>query len=160
MFLARFFASSSYLVRGGSMLPALADGQRVLVDTRAYRHAPPARGDTVVFRHRLPGQRRPVTSVKRVVGLPGEHVHIKEGRVHINGTPLGEPHAWERTFAAEGMPGQWVLDQGQVFLLGDNREDSYDSRRLGPVESAHIVGRVWLRCWPLSRWGRVPGTLG
>ncbi len=151
----RLFTSTSYVVRGKSMQPALVDGQRILVDTRAYNQSTPRRGDLVYFRHHVPGAQATSTSVKRIIGLPGEHVQLAEGRVLIDGSPFREPYAQGATHAPYGQAAQWLLDAGQVFLLGDNRADSLDSRRLGPVQTNDLVGRVWFRYLPLSCWGKI-----
>lgn len=153
--MARVLTSLSFVVGGDSMRPALRHGQRVLVDTRAYQHAPPARGDVVLFWHRLPGQRERIPSLKRVVGLPEEHVQVQGGKVYVDGAPLLEPYASFTPPPEVGLASQWVVGEVQYFLLGDNRGDSYDSRRLGPVEAGDILGKAWLRCWPPWAWGRV-----
>lgn len=151
----RMLTSLSFAVRGDSMRPALLHGQRVLVDTRAYQHAPPSRGDIVLFWCRLPGQRERILSLKRVVGLPREHLQLREGRAYLDGAPLLEPYAPSTPPPEAGLPSQWVLGDGQYILLGDNRADSYDSRRLGPVDASDLLGRAWLRYWPPWAWGRV-----
>ncbi|MBI4202790.1 MAG: signal peptidase I [Chloroflexi bacterium] len=148
-------SSIAITVHGHSMAPALRHGQRVLVDGDAYRDAPPARWDIVVFRQRLPGRTQYVNSIKRVAGLPGEHVEVSTNGLLINGATLEDPYAGHSRSILEGTPTQWIVNQAQVFLLGDNRTDSYDSRRLGPVDTADIIGKVWLRWWPLAAWGRV-----
>jgi signal peptidase I len=151
----RVFTSLSFILRGDSMRPALRDGQRVLVDTRAYQHTHPARGDVVLFWSRLLGQRERILSLKRVVGLPGEHLQIEDGKVYLDGAPLLEPYALSTPPPEAGLPSQWVIGEGQYFLLGDNRRDSYDSRRLGPVDAGDLLGKAWLRYWPPWAWGRI-----
>ncbi|MBI2172573.1 MAG: signal peptidase I [Chloroflexi bacterium] len=151
----RMLTSLSFVVRGDSMRPALRDGHRILVDTRAYQHAPPARGDVVLFWRRLLGQRERIPSIKRVMGLPGEHLQMREGKVYLNGAPLWEPYAPSTPPPEAGLPSQWVVGAGQYFLLGDNRGDSYDSRRLGPVDAGDLLGVAWLRYWPPWAWGRI-----
>ncbi|MBI4312753.1 MAG: signal peptidase I [Chloroflexi bacterium] len=148
-------SSTRFLVQGNSMSPALHNGDAILVDTRAYRRSPPERGDVVLFEHREPGQAVLVYSVKRIVGLPGEHLLLQDGRVLVNGVPLPEPQAGATPTQAAHLPTQWFVAEGQCFLLGDNRADSLDSRRLGPVDAGDIVGRAWWRYWPPRRWGRV-----
>lgn len=151
----RLFTSTSYIVRGKSMLPTLADGQRTRVDTRIYQQSIPQRGDIVVFQHRIPGKEGTEASVKRIVGLPGEHVRLAGGHVLIDGILLNESYALGATQAPEGQATQWLLDAGQWFLLGDNRADSLDSRRLGPVQTEDLVGKVWFRYLPLSQWSKI-----
>ena len=93
--------------------------------------------------------------MKRVVGLPGEEVQVKGGRVFVNGTALGEPY---RTPTGEEVAlarrdGAWSLSVDEYFLLGDNRQDSLDSRAFGPVPRASVLGRVWYRSSQKGRTG-------
>ncbi|MBI4338902.1 MAG: signal peptidase I [Chloroflexi bacterium] len=148
----RIARAACVTVQGNSMVPALGPGHRVLVDCRAYRDAPPARGDVVLFRHHLPEMG---DFLKRIVALPGEHVHLKEGQVFINGVALEERYASSPTAAPPGTPSQWFVGEGQYFVLGDNRGDSYDSRRFGPVDAGQILGKAWLRLWPPRAWGSI-----
>ncbi|MCS7224328.1 MAG: signal peptidase I, partial [Armatimonadetes bacterium] len=109
---------------------------------------PPERGAIVFFQDPTDAQG---WMVKRVVGLPGEIVAVFGGRVFINGQPLQEPYARGPT---PGM-GLWKVPDDGVFVLGDNREVSDDSRTFGPIEMSLIEGKIGWRIWPLSRWGRV-----
>ena len=134
------------------MQPALASRQHLLVDRLAYRFQSPARGDVVVLRDPAqPG----VHCVKRIVGLPGEHVRMEMGRVLINESPLDEPYAAGRDAAETPFPRQWLLDKDEYLVLGDQRQDSRDSRAFGPVRRGDVVGRVWLRYWPPRAWRRL-----
>lgn len=137
-----------YLVRGWSMAPTLLHGQRVLV--RRLGRAPLRRGDIVVLREPTA---EGVESVKRIVGLPGERVEVRGGRATVDGRALDEPYLLGG--GGDGPEGSWRAGEGEHFVLGDNRVRSIDSRTYGPVRREHIVGRVWLCCWPPSRWGRV-----
>ena len=127
-------------VNGDSMLPALRHGQWVWVDRRAFRNALPQRFDVVRFEDpSRPGR----WAIKRVVGLPGEHVVLERGRLIIDSRALDEPHLprphedWEYH--------EWQLKEREYAVLGDNRAASTDSRRYGPVRRAVILGRVLLR---------------
>ncbi|MDO8750125.1 MAG: signal peptidase I [Dehalococcoidia bacterium] len=143
--IGRWLSSTRFLVEGDSMQPALASRQHLLVDRMAYRFQSPARGDVVVLRDPAqPG----VHCVKRIVGLPGEHVRMEMGRVLINESPLDEPYAAGRDVAETPFPRQWLLDQDEYLVLGDQRQHSRDSRAFGPVRRGDVVGRVWLRYWP------------
>lgn len=150
---ARLLCSRRFVVDGDSMEPGLADGQRFLVDRLVYRFLPPARGDVVVLRDPAqPG----VHCVKRIVGVPGEHVQMEMGRVFVGGRPLDEPYAMGQEIAATPFPRQWLLDRDEYFVLGDRRQGSRDSRAFGLVRRGDVVGRVWLRYWPPGAWKR-PG---
>ena len=135
------------------MGPVVSEGQRLMVNRLAYHRSPPRRGDLVLVRDPVePG----MWYVKRIIGLPGEHVQMDGDNVSINGEALEEPYAHGRNGAASPFPNQWVPDEAEYFVLGDRRQDSRDSRTFGPVESGQIIGKVWVRYWPPSVWGR-PG---
>ena len=128
------------------MTPTLQPGDYVLVD-RSRR--PDFRGDIAVFEH---PDRRAFFLVKRVIGLPGEHLTIESGRVLIDGTPLSEPWTSDDT----GPDGSWVLGLEQAFVLGDARRlSSGDSREIGPLPVEHLGMKIVFRYWPLERIGPV-----
>ena len=152
----RYFVVQPFYVNGQSMEPTFDNNEYLLVDELSYQLpanvAKPTRGDVVVFRYpRDPSK----FFIKRLIGLPGETVSIAGGHVkisnaeHPDGFVLNEPYL-------NGQPtsGDYTVPvaQDEYFLLGDNRGQSLDSRVFGPVTHAHIVGRVWLRALPLSRW--------
>lgn len=143
------FLAQATRVEGQSMEPNLHDNQRLIIEKVSYYVHPPRRGDIVVLR--LPN-RRSDPLIKRVIGLPGETVEIRDGRVLINGEALDEPYLSISTYA--GMPPQ-VVPEEQVFVLGDNRGFSNDSRSFGFVPFSDIVGRAWFRYWPLDEVGPV-----
>ena len=124
-------------VRGDSMAQALRDGQWVLVDRRAYRRRPPARFDIVRFED---PSRPGAWSVKRIVGLPGEQIALRDGQLTINGQPVREPHV--DASIADAETHEWRPGPRQYVVLGDNRLRSTDSRRYGPVPLSAIRGRV------------------
>jgi signal peptidase I len=127
-------------VNGDSMLPALRHGQWVWVDRRAFRNAPPQRFDVVRFEDpSRPGR----WSVKRVAGLPGEHVVLDRGQLAVNGSAVVETHA--PPAPDDAGYDEWQLKEGEYVVLGDNRPASTDSRRYGPVRREAIMGRVLLR---------------
>ncbi|MCS7206777.1 MAG: signal peptidase I [Dehalococcoidia bacterium] len=142
--LLAFLRARRVVVRGWSMAPTLLPGDYLLVDTSAYRSAPPQRGDIVVVRdphhpHRL--------LVKRVVALPGE-------KVEEAGEGVLRPAEDGNGGAAPG-PRSWTLGEGEYFLRGDGEPFSRDSRVFGPVRREAILGRAWLVYWPLHRWQRL-----
>jgi signal peptidase I len=140
-----FLAQGTY-VHGQSMEPNLHTDQRLIIEKLSYRLHWPRRGDIVVIR--LDEYEIPL--IKRVVGLPGETVEIRDNRVYIDGRVLAEAYLTEvsqRNYGPVPVP----LDH--VFVLGDNRKTSSDSRAFGPVPCERILGRAWLSYWPLDEIG-------
>lgn len=142
-------AVQNYRIEGPSMEPNLHQGQFLLVNRLAYRLEQPERGDIVVFRH--PGSRRR-DLIKRVVGLPNEQLEIVRGQVWINGKRLDEPYIPE--------PGSYshpptAIGPDQVFVMGDNRNNSSDSRRWGSLPLSNIIGKAVFCYWPPQLWGPV-----
>ena len=137
---------SLFLVRGDSMRPTLRDGDLIHVRRTPSKGASYRRGYIVVAEMpALSGDSSQLINVKRVVGLPGELVRVgRDGAVSIEGASLAEPYLVGAR-AASGPGLLWVCDDDEYFLMGDNRADSGDSRRFGPVPAANIIGRMWLR---------------
>lgn len=144
-FCTRLFRT--FRVEGVSMQPFLQHGHRVLVRSIIHQYCSPERRDTVIVQD-------PTSPsgyyVKRVIGLPGEHIFLRKGRVYVNGIALVEPYVVDDGEYSESLITRWILDCDEYFVLGDNRSDSRDSRRFGPVSSVQIVGKVVLRYWPLG----------
>lgn len=140
------FVARAFTVEGPSMMPTLEDGQRLLVDRLTYRFREPQRGDVVVFRY--PANPRE-HFIKRIIGLPGDEIRISRGRVFVNGVALEEPYLAGPMF---GSFGPVVVPPGRYFVLGDNRNNSEDSRdrRVGFVPRENLVGRAIWRYWPIS----------
>ncbi len=134
------------------MQPGLAHGEQILVDRLAFSSTPPSRGDVIVLLD--PGQPG-VHCVKRVIGLPGEHVRISNGIVLIDDRPLHEPYLAKPAPKDTPSPGQWLLWDGEYLVLGDFRQDSRDSRSFGPIDATHIIGKAWIRYWPLKAGPRI-----
>lgn len=145
-------ASTRFRVEGESMHPNLRDGQQVLVRKLERKGLALQRGAVVAVRH--PREQRRIF-IKRVVGLPGECLNLGEDAVYVNGNPLAELY-----LEAGGCPPgryarQWLVGEDEIFVLGDNRADSWDSRAFGPVPRNLVIGQVWWRCWPLRDWGPI-----
>ncbi len=138
------FLAQATRVEGQSMDPSLRDNERLIIEKITYRFRSPQRGDIVVLRR---PQRSVDPLIKRVIGLPGETVAIHDGLVYINGEPLSEPYLNQSTW---GSMAPVVVPEGHVFVMGDNRRSSNDSRAFGVVPLDDIVGRAWLRYWPPS----------
>lgn len=139
------FLAQATVVYGRSMEPNLFESQRLIIDKISYRLHGPQRNDIVVLN--LPEMDEML--VKRIVGLPGETVEIHSGNLFVNGVPVAEtfidhPDHYE-------LPAT-TLGPLNYFVLGDNRGNSNDSRSFGPVHRESIVGRVWLRYWPLRQF--------
>ena len=130
------------VVFGSSMEPLLSPYQRLVVEKVSYRFAPPAVGDVVVLD--IPNQRENL--IKRVIAAPGDTLEIVEGVVWVNG--IRRPEAYVQSRMEESLRLR-QLDDDEYFVMGDNRPNSHDSRNFGPVASDQIVGRAWLRYWPL-----------
>ena len=139
-----------YPVLGPSMEPQFSSGEYVVINTVAYRFAGPGRGDIVAFLHRSEGTEQ--TFIKRVIGLPGDSVSIDQGQVIVNGTPVQEPYVLHHDTHSMS---QITVAPGQLFVLGDNRPDSEDSRVFGPIAESDVVGRAIAIVWPLSRATRL-----
>jgi signal peptidase I len=147
--LINLFLAQATRVYGSSMEPNLHTDQRLVVEKVSYRLHSPHRGDVVVLR--MP-DRGPELLIKRIIGLPGETIEIRNGTVYINQQPLEEPYLVRRTGSTYGPT---VVPQGHVFVMGDNRGASNDSRVFGPVPIDRVVGRAWVSYWPLEFLGRV-----
>lgn len=151
----RYFLIQPFYVKGASMEPNFYDHEYLVIDELSYRFREPGRGDIVVFRYpKNPSQ----FFIKRVIGLPGETVTISKGQVkvsdpaHPGGVIVDESDYIPATMNTFGER-QVTLGPDEYYLLGDNREQSLDSRIFGPVKRSAIVGRVWLRGWPLDKLG-------
>jgi signal peptidase I len=144
------FATGRFRIEGPSMRPNLEEGQYLIVNKLVYRLHPPQRGDIIVFNHPRNTDR---DLVKRVIGLPGESVQIRDGQVYINETLLAEPYITYR--ATTRGPIQYQLGPDEYFVLGDNRPNSDDSRHWGALKRDQIVGKAWISYWPPNSWGGV-----
>ncbi len=140
-----------FRIEGQSMEPNLHDGEYVLIDKVSYALHSPERGDVIVFLR--PNER---DFIKRIIGIPGDTVEIRAGQVIVNGKVLDEPYLNQPT--RSDMPARMV-EAGRYFVLGDNRNNSSDSRSFGSIAAQDIVGRAWLVYWPPADWGIVPHHL-
>ena len=140
---------------GQSMEVTLSDGDRVLIDTFSYRVGSPKRNDVIAFRPN--GSDTAHTYIKRVIGLPGETVQIKDGMIYINGTVYLEKTDYP-AITSPGLASEEItLGVKEYFVLGDNRNNSEDSRfaDVGMVDADYIEGRVWLRFMPTDSFGLI-----
>ena len=146
----RLVSSRAYVIRGASMAPSLTPGDQVLVDMSAYSEGGPVRGDVVVFSSPGADVRQ---DIKRVVGVPGERVVMAEGMLHVDDQQVIEPYLGGLPSSVGLGESAWDLGAGEYLVLGDNRAHSRDSRDFGPIVEDRIVGRAWVRYWPISAWG-------
>lgn len=149
-FIIRTFLFENYRVVGHSMDPTLADGQFVVVNKLLYRLQDPQRGDIIVFRERGDDDRK---LIKRIVGLPGEMIEIRNGQVYINERLVNEPYVQNQ---ARRSYARTVIPEDHYFVMGDNRSNSSDSRNWGSLPRSKIVGKGWLTYWPPELWGLIP----
>jgi signal peptidase I len=157
------FVAQPYKVEQVSMENSLLPGQYVLVDKLTPRWTPYARGDIVVFdppeTWSTAGR---VPFIKRVIGLPGDRVELRDGHVFVDDVKFDEPYVFEDNGVSQasepspGGPTEWRVPDGDLFVMGDHREESADSRTFGPIPVGHVIGRAWLRYWPFDTIGILP----
>ena len=180
----KYYIGTPTLVQHTSMYPTLKSGERLLLN-RLYRtfKSVPQRGETITFEaptSKAESKENPVaiynnsqkgffknflyyvleigktSYIKRVIGLPGEHVEIKEGKVFINGEVLKENYLTEGLNTNEdGEYTDIIVPEDCIFVMGDNRSASMDSRSFGCIPISKIEGKVFLRFWPFNRWGNI-----
>ena len=148
--LINVFVGQATRVEGQSMEPNLHSEQRLVVEKLSYRFHGPQRFDIVVLK--MPSQGEELL-IKRVIGLPGETVEIQDGQVYVDGILLEEPFTDQSTHP--GRNGQVTVPPLHIYVMGDNRDRSNDSRSFGPVPIDNVVGRAWLSYWPLEQVGFV-----
>ena len=169
----------NFRVDGSSMEPTLHTGQYIMVNRLIYAHIDlnifsrwlpggenkeprlaylfhlPRRGDIIVFEYPRDTSR---DFIKRVIGLPGETVEIRDHQVYINGVPLEEPYLSDVARRQMSHMAPVKVPPNAVFVMGDNRGNSSDSRNWGPLPLDRIVGKAWFTYWPADRWGLIPNA--
>ena len=143
-------ATGRYRVQGHSMLPTLHEGEYLIINKLSYFLDEPRRGDIIVLHFPRDRSRE---YIKRVIGLPGDEIEITESVVTVNGVPLDEPYT---NGAAAYRSATWTVPQDQYFVMGDNRNNSSDSRSWSFLPRDDIVGKAWLIYWGIEDWGLVP----
>jgi len=153
----RYFLFKPFYVKGASMEPNFFDKEYLIIDELSYRLRAPERGEVVVFKY---PENPKEYFLKRIIGLPGERVKVAEGQItvynqeHPEGVVLNEPYLPKDLLTiGERIT---VLSEDQYFVLGDNRPNSFDSRRFGAVDKSLVVGRVFFRGWPFNRAEIIP----
>lgn len=146
LFLIIRFAAQSFRVDGESMEPGLHTDEFVLVDKVTYIFHAPQRGDVIVFHYPLDTRR---DFIKRIIGVPGDIVSTTSNSVIVDGQSLHEPYiSLPHNFAID----KWKLGPNQFFVMGDNRDNSLDSRSWGPLDRTYIIGKAIVVYWPLNNW--------
>ncbi len=148
LFVSINMISARIRVDGASMQPTLVSGEYVVINRLSYRLGSPQRGDIIVFHFpRDPKEEY----IKRLIGLPGDEVEVKNGSVYVNGQLLDESYLNVKM----DYYGTWRIPAGQLFVLGDNRNNSSDSHDWGTVPMDYVVGKAVLVYWPPPAWGLI-----
>lgn len=151
----RLFVVQSFFVVGISMQPSYENGDYLLVDKISYRFSKPNRGDVIVFKSPT---EKSETYIKRIIGLPYDTIVLRNDKVQILSEGAGSEIVIEEDYI-QGSTGKHLddgadmvvsLGEDEYFVMGDNRSDSWDSRFWGSLEESEILGKVWLRLWPVS----------
>ena len=157
---AQAFVVQPYQVQQPSMENTLMPDQYVLVDKLTHNFDDYHRGDIVVFNTPAGWAQDAAGTpfVKRIIGAGGDTVDIHGGHVYVNGNQLAEAYVFEDQ--TTDMPDKgsktWTLQPEQLFVMGDHRQESQDSRDFGPIEKTSVIGRAWIRYWPISQFGVIP----
>lgn len=150
--LIRYYLFKPFYVKGASMEPNFHEKEYLIIDELSFRFREPVRGEVIVFR--FPEDPKEYF-LKRIIGLPGETVKITEGKIFIYNIENPEGFELKESY----LPKELITEgdrtskvgENQLFVLGDNRPNSFDSRRFGPIDKSLVVGRAWLRGWPINK---------
>ena len=152
LYFAIDFCIGRFRVENVSMETTFTEGELVMVNKLNYKFSEPRRGDVVIFHAPTePGK----DYIKRLIGLPGDHIEIKDSQLYINGEAVEEPWLHE----AIEYEGEWDVPEGQYFVLGDNRNHSSDSHVWGCVPRENLIGNAFFRYWPLSHISVIKGGI-
>jgi signal peptidase I len=156
------FVAQPNEVKGTSMVPNFQNGEFLLTEKLSYQFGQPQRGDVVVFKAppSEPCAADECEYIKRIIGIPGDRVMIKDGQVYLNGKVLDQSFlptgvmTTEETYLQEGV--EMAVPDGQYLCFGDNRPNSRDGREFGPIDKKLIVGKVFFKYWPIGAIGLIP----
>jgi len=149
-FVIRLLIFQPFYIPSRSMVPALKPGDRIIVSKFDYWFKQPHRGEVIVFKYPV----NPDTDfVKRIIGLGGDTLAIRDNNLYIDGKKLEEPYLSQNLVMQDFGP--VTVPKGTLFMMGDNRNDSKDSRFWGPLDKDLIIGRAIIRFWPLNRMGLI-----
>lgn len=152
----RYFIAQPFIVSGASMDPTFHDGNYLIIDEISYRMNEPERGDVIVFRYPKDESKY---FIKRIIGLPGETVTIKKDEVTITSPEIARPFTIDESYIQVPFSSDVTqkLGEDEYFVMGDNRNNSLDSRMWGPLPKKDIIGRALVRLFPLNAIGLFPG---
>lgn len=152
----RIFIAQPFIVSGKSMYPTFDNRQYLIIDELSYRFRDPSRGDVIVF-HPPPNKKE--YYIKRIIGLPNETIKISDGKVKIINSDNPDGFTLDETYISVNLPEMppKILGSDEYFVMGDNRNASYDSRSWGPLDRDLIVGRAFIRLIPFNSAGFFPG---
>ncbi|MBI4067470.1 signal peptidase I [Candidatus Gottesmanbacteria bacterium] len=148
------FLFQPHEVKGGSMEPNFHDGEYILTDKISYRFKSPERGEVIIFKSPTNPD---IDYIKRIIGLPGDTLMVRDDSVYLNGKILTEPYIIDKTvilgsgFLTEGK--EISVSDDRYFVMGDNRGHSADSREFGPISKKSIIGKALIRYWPIPYFG-------
>ena len=146
------------IVHGSSMYPTLKDGDQLVVEKLSYRFGKPERFDVIVFNYYDSGNDTPVHYIKRVIGLPGETISIEGGKIYIDGEVLEETYGYydyQQIMEGYDFSEPTLIGENEYFVLGDNRNESLDSRKIGCIEESDIIGKAVFRLYPFQTIGTI-----
>ncbi|RSL34336.1 signal peptidase I [Salibacterium salarium] len=158
VFIVRTFFFANYMVHGESMMPTIENGERLIINKIGYEFSEPDRYDLIVFHANEESD-----YIKRVIGLPGDHIKYEDDTLYVNGQAQEEdfltPYksqvnngTFTNDFTLEGITDESTVPEGKIFVLGDNRRNSMDSRQLGFIDMEEIVGQANIRYWPVDEF--------
>jgi signal peptidase I len=148
--LVQFFLIKPFTIHQISMKPTLQEGDRILINRVIYHFRDPKRGDVVVFHSPV---KEGEDLVKRVVAVAEDRVAVHDGKLFLNGVAQEEPYLLEQNF--RGELAETTIPAGKVFVMGDNRNNSGDSRLFGPIDVSSIIGCAFATYWPIGSWGGI-----
>ncbi len=154
----RYFVAQPFIVSGASMDPTFADGQYIIVDQLTYKFNNATRGDVIIFRYAGDTSK---FFIKRIIGLPGETVKIAGNEIFIKKVGATEFEKLDEQDITKdfSFTAEWTLLPDELFVMGDNRKNSLDSRYFGPIKKDTIIGRAFVRLLPLTTIDYLPGKL-
>jgi len=155
IYLIHLFVITIFVVDGASMAPNFSDKEYLLMDRIGYNFKALNRGEVVAFA--FPGAKNQ-KYIKRIIGLPGETIEIKDGGVFINNQKLIEPYIKITTFPLRSDQSKWMMGKDEYFVLGDNRFNSNDSRVWGALPKSQLIGRAIWALYPTNKWGSIETT--
>jgi signal peptidase I len=145
--LVQAFIVKPFTIHQVSMRPTLEEGDRILLNRLVYHFRQPARGDIIVFHSPINDSE---DLVKRIVGVAGDRVAVTGGKLYVNSVAQDEPYLLEQDFSGEMA--EVLVPTGEVFVMGDNRNNSGDSRLFGPISTKRIIGSAFVVYWPIGQW--------